>query len=60
MIDLRQLPSIVPSDVRNQTSQAIELEFTRRVEKLKAIISSESVDIETQGLSLWQIINRCH
>lgn len=38
--ELRQLPSLVPADVRNETGWAVDSELLQRIDRLKGIIQS--------------------
>ncbi|KZV98735.1 hypothetical protein EXIGLDRAFT_727063 [Exidia glandulosa HHB12029] len=46
--ELRQIPSLVPADVRNETGQAVNAELLQRIDRLKAIITSGILP-ETEG-----------
>ncbi|KAF8631897.1 hypothetical protein AX15_002157 [Amanita polypyramis BW_CC] len=48
-IDIRLLPSIVPSAVKNQTSLLIEPELVARIQKLEDLIDAGIVDSDSSG-----------
>ena len=53
--DLRELPSLVPSYIRNATAHAVAPELGRRITRLSNLIDSGSVDTDSNsnGTSPW-------
>jgi transmembrane E3 ubiquitin-protein ligase len=55
--DLRELPSLVPSHIRNATAQVLAPELDRRIARLNNMIDSGSVetDSSSNGTSRWRM-----
>lgn len=53
--DLRELPSLVPSYIRNATAQAVAPELDRRITRLNNMIDSGTIDTDSNsnGTSYW-------
>jgi hypothetical protein len=47
--DIRKLPSLVPSHIRNATAQAVGHELDRRIKRLSNMIDSGSVESDSNS-----------
>lgn len=52
-VDVRNLPSLVPGNLRNATAQAVNAELLSRIDKLQDTIDSGDIEIDasSQGKS---------
>ena len=58
--DLRKLPSLVPSHIRNATAQAVGPELDHRIKKLRSMIDSGSVETDLDSNGMYRLsISRC-